>query len=117
MEPIFVNPFNFAFLAMPFIVAFIHRNLKGIWLQARFIVGYAFVGWFILFAASWYADAQWADWLESLSTPSTRQIELFNKEEAMKGFYFLFGWPISLAYVCIVWGLFRVVAARFFRRT
>lgn len=44
MEPVFVNPFDFAFLVMPFIAAFMHRNLKGMWVQARFIAGYAFVG-------------------------------------------------------------------------
>ena len=110
MEPTFVNPFDFVFLAVPFIAAFAHRNVNSIRLQLALIAGYSFVGWLILFAASWYTDTQWVGWIESLPTPSPQQIELFNSDGASKGVLLLFGLPISFSYTLIVWLLFHAVS-------
>ena len=109
MGPAFINPFDFVFLVVPFIAVLAHRNVKSIGLQAALIAGYSFVGWLVLFAASWYTDTQWVSWIESLPTPSPQQIELFNSDGASKGVLLLFGLPISFGYVLVVWMLSRVV--------
>lgn len=107
MGPTFINPFECAFLVLPFIAAFAHRHSKSNQSQAVLVCAYSFVGWLILFAASWYTDTQWGSWLESLSAQSPQQIDLFNRDGASKGVLLLFGLAISFCYVAVFWLLTR----------
>ena len=109
MEPTFINPFECAFLVLPFIAAFAYRHSKSIQSQAITICSYAFVGWLIFFAASWHTDTQLGSWFESLSAPTPAQIDLFNRDGASKGVLFLFGLPISFCYVAVIWLLTRAI--------
>ena len=108
MEPTFANPFCFVFFAIPFIAAIAHRKTKGIWYQAALVAGYSVIVWLILFVASWYADRMLANWFESLTTPTTEQVDIFNRDGASKSALVLFGLPISFVYVCSVWLLCRI---------
>jgi hypothetical protein len=108
MEPTFANPFYFVFFAIPFVAAIAHRKAKGIWHQAALVAGYSVVGWLVLFSASWYADRMMASWFERLATPTTEQVDLFNRDGASKSVLLLFGLPISFVYVCGVWLLCRI---------
>jgi ABC-type uncharacterized transport system fused permease/ATPase subunit len=119
MEPTFANPFYFVFFSIPFIAAIAHRKTTGIWHQAALVAGYSVVGWLILFAASWYADRILASWFENLTTQTSEQVDLFNREGASKGALLLFGLPMSFVYVCGVWLLCRIgtfVAHKFSNR-
>ncbi len=103
MEPTVANPFYFVFFAVPFLAAIAHRKTRGIGYQAALIAGYSVIGWLILFAASWYADRMLATWFESLTTPTLKQVDLFNRDGASKSALLLFGLPMSFAHVCGVW--------------
>jgi amino acid transporter len=108
MEPTFANLFYFVFFAIPFIAVIAHRKTKGIWHQGALVAGYSVIGWLILLAASWYADRMLASWFEHLTTPTTEQVDLFNRDGASKSALLLFGLPMSFVYVYGVWLLCRI---------
>jgi hypothetical protein len=101
------NPYLAVYAALPLASAIIHRNVKKPVIVVVFVIGYALLGWLLLFAALSWNDAQWMELMQRTPNPSDKLLEQFQSDGASNAFTLFFGLPVSIIYCSFWWLVLR----------
>lgn len=110
MGPQFINPFNYAYVAMLILCIALSIRAKRVRTRAFLILLGGLLCWLISLGAFWYEDMQWVNWFEGIPNPSQAKIASYDADPtATKSFVFLFGLPISALLIFLGWAVANCV--------